>query len=62
VPNYSRLDLKFNKRLNLEKAKMDIALILQNIHKENFDFYHSDSTDQHNIWERKAYLQAKLNY
>lgn len=62
VPNYSRLDLKFNKRLNLEKAKMDIALILQNIHKENFDFYHSDSADQHNIWERRAYLQAKLNY
>jgi iron complex outermembrane receptor protein len=62
VPNFSRLDLKFNKRVSVEKAKLDIALILQNLHGENYDFYHSDSDGEHNIWERRAYLQAKLNY
>jgi outer membrane receptor protein involved in Fe transport len=62
VPNYSRLDLKLNKRLSLAKSKLNIALILQNIHKENYDFYHSYSDDEHNVWEKRAYLQAKINY
>jgi iron complex outermembrane receptor protein len=62
VPNYSRLDLKFNKRLSLAKSKLDIAIILQNIHKENYDFYHSYEDDEHNVWEKRAYLQAKINY
>ncbi|MCG7990276.1 MAG: TonB-dependent receptor [Candidatus Thiodiazotropha lotti] len=62
VPNYSRLDVKFNKRLKLQQSKLDVALILQNIHGKNIDFYNSDRHEEYNIWERRAYVQAKLNY
>ena len=62
IPNYSRLDIKFNKRIALEKAKLDISLIIQNLHNENYDFYHDNDIDEHNIWERRTYLQARLAY
>jgi iron complex outermembrane receptor protein len=62
VPNYSRLDVKLNKQLTLDKAKLNIAIILQNLHNDNYDFYYSEEFGKSNIWERRAYLQAKLSY
>ncbi|MCU7865707.1 MAG: TonB-dependent receptor, partial [Candidatus Thiodiazotropha sp. (ex Lucinoma borealis)] len=60
VPNYSRIDLKFNKHINLANTNIDISLLLQNLHKKNFDFYHNDRIDSHNIWNKRIYLQAKI--
>ncbi|MCU7813999.1 MAG: TonB-dependent receptor [Candidatus Thiodiazotropha sp. (ex Rostrolucina anterorostrata)] len=60
VPNYSRVDLKFNKHINLANTNIDISLLLQNLHKKNFDFYHNDRIDSHNIWNKRIYLQAKI--
>jgi iron complex outermembrane receptor protein len=62
VPNYSRLDVKFNKRINIQKAKLDVSIIMQNLHDKNYDFYHEYDKNEHNIWERRTYLQAKLTY
>jgi iron complex outermembrane receptor protein len=62
VPNYSRLDLKLNKHFDISEHSIDIALILQNLHNENFDFYHNDRIDAHNVWERRIYLQGKVSF
>jgi iron complex outermembrane receptor protein len=62
VPNFSRLDLKLNKHLDISGHSIDIALILQNLHNENYDFYHNDRIDTHNIWERRIYLQGKVSF
>ncbi|MCU7916746.1 MAG: TonB-dependent receptor [Candidatus Thiodiazotropha sp. (ex Epidulcina cf. delphinae)] len=61
VPNYSRWDIKFNKKLTISNSDIDISLALQNLHKDNFDFYHDKRIDEHNIWEKRAYLQAKIS-
>ena len=62
VPNFSRLDLKLNKHIAMPSGKIDISLILQNLHNENFDFYHNDRIDAHNVWERRVYLQGKASF
>ncbi|MEJ2611981.1 MAG: TonB-dependent receptor [Candidatus Thiodiazotropha sp.] len=62
VPNFSRMDIKINKKISLQKSTLNFALILQNLHKENYDFYHNDAINEHNIWKKRAYLQATLTY
>jgi iron complex outermembrane receptor protein len=62
VPNFSRLDLKLNKHIDISGQSIDISLILQNLHKENFDFYHSGDADSDNVWERRVYLQGKVSF
>ncbi len=62
VPNFSRLDLKLNKHITTPRGNIDISLILQNLHNENFDFYHNDRVDAHNVWERRIYLQGKASF
>jgi outer membrane receptor protein involved in Fe transport len=62
VPNFSRLDLKLNKHFEISGSSFDISLILQNLHKENFDFYHNERTNTHNVWERRFYLQGKASF
>jgi hypothetical protein len=62
VPNFSRLDLKFNKHIDISGGNMDISLILQNFHKENIDFYNNDRVGSQNIWERRIYLQTSVSY
>jgi iron complex outermembrane receptor protein len=62
VPNFSRLDLKLNKHIDISGNSVDIALIMQNLHKENYDFYHNDPIDSHNVWERRIYLQSKVSF
>jgi iron complex outermembrane receptor protein len=62
VPNFSRLDLKLTKHLDISDHSIDIALILQNLHKENYDFYHNNRIDAHNLWERRIYLQGKATF
>jgi iron complex outermembrane receptor protein len=62
VPNYSRVDIKFNKKIIIEGSKIDIALIFQNLHKDNYDFYHNEEIDEHNIWELRSYLQTKITF
>ncbi|MES9945731.1 MAG: TonB-dependent receptor [Candidatus Thiodiazotropha sp.] len=62
VPNFSRLDLKLNKHITIPRGNIDISLILQNLHNENFDFYHNDRIASHNVWERRIYLQGKASF
>ncbi|WP_316368601.1 TonB-dependent receptor plug domain-containing protein [Candidatus Thiodiazotropha sp. CDECU1] len=62
VPNFSRLDLKLNKHITIPRGNIDISLILQNLHNENFDFYHNDRIAAHNVWERRIYLQGKASF
>jgi iron complex outermembrane receptor protein len=62
VPNFSRLDLKLNKHIAITGNIIDISLILQNLHKENFDFYHGDTPDSTNVWEKRFYLQGKVSF
>ncbi|MES9971958.1 MAG: TonB-dependent receptor [Candidatus Thiodiazotropha sp.] len=62
VPNFSRLDLKLNKHIPMPRGSIDVSLILQNLHNENFDFYHNDRIDAHNVWERRIYLQGKASF
>ncbi|MET0045643.1 MAG: TonB-dependent receptor [Candidatus Thiodiazotropha sp. 6PLUC3] len=59
VPNFSRLDVKFNKKIVLDKAKLNIALILQNIHEENYDFYNGDAINGMVICRGKIGSTAK---
>ncbi|MEW8387697.1 MAG: TonB-dependent receptor [Candidatus Thiodiazotropha sp.] len=62
VPNFSRLDLKLNKHIETSGSEIDISLILQNLHNENFDFFQSEDPDPFNVWERRIYLQAKASF
>ncbi len=62
VPNYSRFDVKVNKQFLLSQSKLDLSLIFQNLHKDNYDFYHDEANDGHNVWEPRAYIQAKLAF
>ncbi|MET0091271.1 MAG: hypothetical protein ABW068_14860, partial [Candidatus Thiodiazotropha sp.] len=62
VNNYSRFDVKVNKQFLLNQSKLDLSLIFQNLHKNNYDFYHDDANDGHNVWEPRAYVQAKLAF
>jgi iron complex outermembrane receptor protein len=62
VPNFSRLDLKLNKHLDISDHSIDIALILQNMHNENYDFYHNNRINAHNVWERRIYLQGRASF
>ncbi|MEW8587035.1 MAG: hypothetical protein AB2531_14830, partial [Candidatus Thiodiazotropha sp.] len=62
VPNFSRLDLKLNKHIEFSGNEIDISLILQNLHNENFDFFQNEDPDPFNVWERRIYLQAKASF
>jgi iron complex outermembrane receptor protein len=62
VPNFSRLDLKLNKHIDISEADLDVSLLLQNINQENIDFLNNDRVGVQNIWERRIYLQARISY
>ncbi len=62
VPNYSRFDVKVNKHIHLNQSKLDLSLIYQNLHNKNYDFYHDNKNNGHNVWEPRAYVQARLAF
>ena len=62
VPSYSRWDIRFAKRFDFTGLDGEVALYLQNVGEKNTDFYEDEDTGQINIWDRRAFLQAKVRF
>ena len=60
VPSYSRWDARLAKTFKLSGTNAEIALLLQNLNRENLDFHNNEPYV--NIWERRAYLTLELGF
>lgn len=60
IPSYSRWDARLAKSLKLYGTDLELSLLLQNLNRDNHDFYNDESYV--NIWERRAYLQLELGF
>jgi len=62
VPSFSRWDLRFAKDFKTYGMDGEISLLIQNLGEENTDFFEDEDTGQINIWDRRAFLQTKLDF
>ncbi len=62
VPSYKRWDIRLAKHIDYVGMDAEVALFLQNVGNDNTDFFEDEETGQINIWERRAFLQAKINF
>lgn len=60
VPSYSRWDARLAKSFNLDGTDAEIALLVQNLNRDNIDFYNNDPLI--NAWERRTYLTLGLDF
>ncbi|MEN8166673.1 MAG: TonB-dependent receptor, partial [Pseudomonadota bacterium] len=58
VPSYNRWDLRFAQDIQSSGLDGEISLFLQNLNRDNIDFYEDESTGQINVWKRRVFLQA----
>ncbi|MEN8178677.1 MAG: TonB-dependent receptor [Pseudomonadota bacterium] len=62
VPSYNRWDIRLAKHFDYVGLDAEVALFLQNAGGDNTDFFEDEETGQINVWERRAFLQAKINF
>jgi iron complex outermembrane receptor protein len=62
VPSLHRWDLKFAQHFNRHDLKAEVALYLQNLGDQDTDFFEDEGSGKINIWDRRAFLQATLNF
>ncbi|MGD8588065.1 MAG: TonB-dependent receptor [Chromatiales bacterium] len=62
VPSFNRWDLNLAQHFNFNNLQGVVSLYLQNIGDEDTDFFEDEDTGRINIWDRRAFLQATLNF
>jgi len=62
VPSFNRWDLRLGKSFRTAGMDGELSLLLQNLGEQNTDFFEDEQTGQINIWDRRAFLQAIVNF
>jgi iron complex outermembrane receptor protein len=62
VPSLSRWDLRVAKNFHRAEWNGEIALLFQSLGEESTDFFEDEDSGRINIWKRRVFLQASLNF